>query len=79
MSLDAHAAHDLAGDLLHALSEHIGDDEGIAQVLRHWLDTLTPDDAALVALASVWRTFTECLTRVPHEAPPGAVAFIRED
>lgn len=73
-ALNPLAAHELAGDLLAALSDHIGDTEGVAKVLRRWGDELDHDDLALVAVGAVWRTFTECLTYA-NEAPPGAVMF----
>jgi len=69
-------AHELAGDLLRELAPAAGDPEAVRVVLLNWLDRLDARAFATVCMATVFRTFGECLTQTPTDrVPPGSTAY----
>ncbi len=69
-------ALELAGELLRELEPVAGDPEAVRDILLRWLDRLDVGGFSAVAMTTVWRTFSECLTQTPSDqVPPGATAF----
>jgi hypothetical protein len=67
-TLTVDQAHELAGDLMRQLTPMAGDPDKVRAHLMHWLDTLSAPDFDAVCIATVWRTFSECLTPTPLDA-----------
>jgi hypothetical protein len=60
----------LAGDLIRALAENIGDLEAIDALMLRWANTLGASNLARVSLAAAQTLFADCLTyRTPDAWP----------
>jgi hypothetical protein len=61
-ALTVEHADELAGDLIRALAEHIGDLEAIDALMLRWADTLGASNLARVSLAAA----PNRVRRLPH-------------
>ncbi|MDO9498109.1 MAG: hypothetical protein Q7J48_20565 [Nocardioides sp.] len=68
-SLSLDDAHELAGDLLRQLAEHIGDESSLDAVLLRWLDVLNEERLYQVCTVALRTTFVDCLS-ITHPNDP---------
>lgn len=76
--LSVDEARVLAGDLIRALAERVGDPAAVDAVLARWAETLGPRQFGQVAMATVQTTFRDCLTRV-DALPADGIAYTDPD